>query len=163
MPLAEHVVASIGQVEQIVVDRILALNDEPETSSEFDQDVTKGIWKESQQALIVAGEAHARGHLAFNVFAESGRNSGQSRDRDMVDTISDVVVLFMYHINPGSQIADARKATEASQAIVAAVLALPQQLVVFDVVNSWRPATIAGGEWLLITMNFTAQFDLSIL
>jgi hypothetical protein len=77
-------------LELVFVERILELD-----GSVFDQGRTKGRWKEAKKALVVEGEAHARGHLAFNVFAESGRNTGRARGRgeESVRTIADVVVL----------------------------------------------------------------------
>ncbi len=153
-------VATMKDLELVFVERILELD-----GSVFDQGRTKGRWKEAKKALVVEGEAHARGHLAFNVFAESGRNTGRARGRgeESVRTIADVVVLFMYHLRPGSQLADAREASLAARDVVATLLRLPETVANVDVVNSWRPSVVAGGEWLLVRIDLTAAFDLSLL
>ncbi len=158
--MVQHI-STIADVEVAAVARIEAMD-----GSRYNQGSrTKGVWKEAENALIVDGEAHSRGHLAFNVFCESGRNTGRQRDRhdDTVRTRSDMVVLFMFHLRPTAQISDAREATRAARDVVAALLALPQNLVEFDVVNSWRPSVVAGQEWLLVRMDFSADFDLSLL
>lgn len=154
-------VATIADVEELAVERILSLD-----GSRYNQGRRiKGVWKEAEEALIVEGEAHARGHLAFNVFAESGRNTGRQRDRhdESIQTRADLVVLFMFHIRAGAQVPDSREASRAARDVVAALLANPQTLVVFDVVNSWRPSVVSGGDWLLVRMDFSADFDLSLL
>lgn len=155
-------VSNISELEEEAVGRILALPGEPYTLGKGKGRIV-GKWKEAEEALIVAGEAHARGHLAFNVFAESGRNTGRARDRDIVRTQADLVVLFMFRIRSTNQIADARLASLASRDVVSALLAMPQAYVVYDVVNSWRPNTVGGGDWLLVRMDFTADFDLSTI
>ena len=136
-------VATIKDLELLFVERILELD-----GSIFDQGRTKGRWKEAKKALVVEGEAHSRGHLAFNVF---------------VRTIADVVVLFMYHLRPGSQLADAREASIAARDVVSTLLSLPETVANVDIVNSWRPSVVAGGEWLLVRLDLTAAFDLSLL
>lgn len=153
-------VATVKDLELLLVERIGELD-----GSVYDQGKTKGRWKEATKALVVAGEAHARGHLAFNVFAESGRNTGRSRSRgdDSVRVDADVVVLFMYHLRPGSQIEDSREASEAAREVIAAILALPERVANFELVNGWRPSVVAGGEWLLVRLDFVAGFDLSLL
>lgn len=151
-------VSTIEELEEFIVERILALDGTPYNQGKK----TIGRWKEAEEALVVEGEAYARGHLAFNVFAESGRNTGASRSQDFVRTRSDVVVLFMYKLR-AEQHKDARTASLAARDVAAALLALPQNVVQFDVVNSWRPNSIAGGGWLLVRMDFTADFALSLL
>ncbi len=156
---------TIREIEELVVARILDLNTSPKiVAGDFDQGATRGLWKEASIPLSVVDDSHPLGHLLFNVFAESGRNTGRQRDAadGFTKITADMVVLFTYHLRPTEQIADQRLAADAALLIVRSIMALPQVYQHFDLVNAWRPALTPDGEWLLIRLDFTCFFDMSL-
>ena len=151
---------TIEELELDAVARIAALD-----GSAFNQGSTIiGSWTEATIPLSVEDEAAPLGHLLFNVWAESGRNTGLERDGadEFAKLATDLVVLFTYHIRPGSQIADQRKSSEAARRIVKALMAMPQSQIVYTLVNAFRPALTPDGEWMLVRVDFVALHDLPI-
>lgn len=154
---------TIAELEQLLVARISALD-----GSAYDQGPRVGQWREASVPLSVVSEPQAIGHLTFNVFAEAARNSTQERDRGrggFVKLITDVAILFAYHIRPaadGTQIADQRAASDAALDLARAVLAMPQNVVQVQPVALWRPSMTTDGEWMLVRLDFLAIHDVEL-
>lgn len=150
---------TIREIELGAVARISALD-----GSAFDQGATKGVWTEATIPLAVEDESHPLGHLAYNVWVESARNLGLERDgaHTFARMASDVVVFFTFHIRPTQQIEDARLASDAALQVISTLMALPQNLSVFQLVNAFRPALAPDGEWMLVRLDFIALHDLPL-
>ena len=153
---------TIRQLEEALVARIAALDGSP-----YNQDARIGQWREAQIPLSVQSASQAAGHLTFNVFAEAARNSTLERDTSpggFVKLITDVAVIFAYHIRPAPdrQLADQRAASDAALDVARAVLALPQAAFQTLPVTLWRPSVTDNGEWMLIRLDFLAIHDVSL-
>lgn len=154
---------TIAELERLLVARIEALD-----GSAYDQGARVGQWREASVPLSVVSEPQSIGHLTFNVFAEAGRNSTQDRDRGrggFVKLITDVAVLFAYHVRPasdGTQLEDQRSASDAALDLARALLAMPQNVVQLQPVTLWRPSVTTDGEWMLCRLDFLALHDLEL-
>ena len=151
---------TIAELETTLAARIAALD-----GSAYSQGSRIGTWREAKTPLSVTDSAQAIGHLTFNVFVESGRNSGGDRDRPFdgsIKLVSDLVVLVAYHIRPGAQVADMRLASDAALQAARAILANPQNEFQTQPVNIWRPAVTSDGEWMLVRLDFRAIHEVSL-
>lgn len=158
---------TLSDLERDLVARIEALD-----GSEYTQGTGAGArvgtWRESRIPLSVLSEAQSIGHLAFNVFVENGRNSTRDRDRapdGAIKLVSDVAVLFAYHIRPAQdfQIPDQRSASNAAIDLARAVMAMPADRFQMQLVSLFRPGVSPDGEWMIVRCDFTAihEVDLS--
>lgn len=153
---------TIADLERELVARIAALD-----GSAFKQGARVGQWREAQIPLSVVQENQAIGHLSYNVFVEAGRNSTIDRDRAFdgwIKLISDVAVLFAYHVRPAPdvQLADQRAGSDAALQVARALLANPQSQFQLLPVTLWRPSMSGDGEWMLVRLDFTAIHEISL-
>jgi hypothetical protein len=160
MPLASTV--TFEDVEVELVRRITALD-----ATAYTQGNRVATWHEALVPLSVLSEAQSIGHMAFNVFVESGRNSTDARDRapdGAIKLISDIAVLFAFHIRgaPTEQIPDQRRASNAAIDLARAVLAMPQADFQTHPVSLWRPQVSPDGEWMVVRLDFLAIHEIAL-
>jgi hypothetical protein len=157
---------TIAELERDLVARVEALDGSAYTQG-TGAGARVGEWRESRIPLSALGEAQSIGHLAFNVFCENARNGTLERDRapdGAIKVVSDVAVLFGFHIRPtrDRQIPDQRAASDAAIDLARALLALPQNRYQLQPVSLWRPALDPSGEWMLVRLDFLAIHDLAL-
>ncbi|MEO0602308.1 MAG: hypothetical protein AAF211_12775 [Myxococcota bacterium] len=149
------------EVEQAFVARIAALD-----ASAYQQHVTTENWHESLVPLSVALD-RGEGHLAFTVAIQSAGNTGLHRDAEVageIYVVARAAITFGYRLRAGSQVADARLATDAAHDVTRMLMApwpaSPCPDVAF--VEGLQPSLTPDGEWLLVNQIYEVRFDLAL-
>lgn len=133
-------------------------------------------WKPASIPLSTVEDATSLGHMLFNVWIESAPNTLLNRGRAAIEpdgTVwidARVLVQFTYRLRPLSQIEDQRRAGHAAAAVIRAIMGAQtaDEVDAYGCVNvqlseGLRPALTPDGEWLLISQEYTAAFDLLVL
>jgi hypothetical protein len=159
--------ATLKEMEQALVRRILALDGSPYTHLHgIDAD-----WHEATVALSVVDEAASLSHLAFNVWTESARNTGGERGairNGYLWVDADVRVAFVFQLRGPEQVEDARTASDAAIDILRVLMTdwpAEEPCVNVDIPpgGEWfRTALTADGEWAAVTMQFSALLEVRL-
>ncbi len=157
---------TIREVEEVLVRRILNLD---ASRYSFTPGGTGAEWHEATVALSAIEETAALSHLAFNVWVEDGRNTGNERGANRNGYLwiaADVRVAFVYELRPTEQVEDLRRASDASIDIVRALMAdwpADEPCINMDIPGSfYRPSLTLDGGWAVVNMAFSAEFDLRL-
>jgi hypothetical protein len=128
-------------------------------------------WHESNVALTVTGDASEFAPLAFNVWTETGRNSGDESgylSDGYLWAVLNLVVAFVFRLRPAHQVADARLTSDAAIDILRALMGewpAGGPCVQVDVPprGAWyQPSMTQDGEWMVVVMQFTVGFELRL-
>lgn len=163
--------STLKKVEAFFLARIVALD-----SSKYTREKRNDAWRQSEIILSVVESSNALGHLAVDVNAIAAPNTFLARGRDSVDVDGTVwidarmSVEFCYNLGSDRQQADKSLAQDAAVDIAQAMLREQNdtEISAFGCINIHlidlfrQPVLTPDGEWLVVSQDYTAAFDLLV-
>lgn len=133
------------------------------------------VWHESQIPLTAIEEGAGLQHLAFNAWIDSAPNNARMARSAESGTDAQswiqcaVTVAFAYQLRMARQIADSRLAMKAAALAARGLLSFQTTAetttygeINITPVNIYIPAMDDGSEWLLVTQQYTAAFEMTL-
>lgn len=168
-----HASTTFKAVEEAMVARIVALD-----ASAFTHGGVPACWHESKSPLSVMVDASTIAHLSFNVWIQSAPNTNDNRGMTWQDNDVDndveidalMKVAFAFELRSFDQVSDTRDASDAAIDVIRALMAewtaddqVASGAVLLRLLNGYQTGMTLDGQWMLVTQDYIASFDLDLL